>query len=99
MDDERSRAQRELEEEAEHLTGGPGVVASKTQARGSLAGLVGGLVVGAILGAIVGVLFFQGTLGIVISVIAFATGGATFGGLAGGSFAPRKKLEGSEADV
>lgn len=98
VDDARSRAQRELEEEAEHLTGGPGVVASKTQARGSIAGVGAGVVIGAILGLIVGFLFFQGTLGIMISVIAFATGGATFGGLAGGSFAPRKKLEGSEAD-
>ncbi len=98
MDDARSRAQRELEEEAEHLTGGPGVVASKTQARGSIAGVVVGAVAGALIGLIVGVLFFEGALGITVSVISFATGGATFGGLAGGSFAPRKKLEGSEAD-
>ncbi len=98
MDDARSRAQRELEEEAEHLTGGPGVVASKTQARGSIAGVVVGAVAGALIGLIVGLLFFEGTLGITVSVISFATGGATFGGLAGGSFAPRKKLEGSEAD-
>ncbi len=98
MDDARSRAQRELEEEAEHLTGGPGVVASKTQARGSLGGIAVGTVVGALIGLVVGLLFFEGALGITVSVVAFATGGATFGGIAGGSFAPRKKLEGSEAD-
>jgi uncharacterized membrane protein len=74
------------------------VVASKTQARGSLGGVVAGALVGAILGALVGVLFFEGALGIVIAVVAFGFGGATFGGVAGGSFAPRRKLEGSEAD-
>lgn len=94
----RARGQRELEQEAEGFTGGPGVVASKTQARGGLGGIVAGTIVGAILGLIVGVLFFEGTLGIVIAVVAFAVGGATFGGVAGGSFAPRKKLDGSEAD-
>ncbi len=98
MSDARERAKKELEEEAEGFTGGPGVVASKTQARGSLAGIVVGVVVGAILGLIVGAIFFQGTLGIVIGVVSFAFGGATFGGLAGGSFGPRHKLEGSEAD-
>lgn len=96
--DPRARGQRELEEEAEGFTGGPGVVASKTQARGSLGGIVAGVVGGAILGLIVGAMFFSGTLGLIISVVVFATAGATFGGVAGGSFAPRKKLEGSEAD-
>ena len=94
----RAQGQRELEEEAEGFTGGPGVVASKTQARGSLGGMLAGAIVGAILGLIIGVLFFEGTLGIVIAAIVFAVGGATFGGVAGGSFAPRKKLDGSEAD-
>ena len=94
----RSRGQRELEQEAEGFTGGPGVVASKTQARGGLGGMIAGIVVGAILGLIVGALFFSGSLGLIISVVAFAMAGATFGGVAGGSFAPRKKLEGSEAD-
>jgi hypothetical protein len=96
--DARSRGQRELEEEADGFTGGPGVVASKSQARGSLGGIVAGAIVGAILGLVVGALFFEGSLGLVIAVVAFAVGGATFGGVAGGSFAPRKKLEGSEAD-
>lgn len=97
-DEARSQGQRELEQEAEGFTGGPGVVASKTQARGSLGGIAVGAIVGAVLGLIVGALFFPGTLGLIISAVAFAMAGATFGGVAGGSFAPRKKLEGSEAD-
>lgn len=98
MADDGDRAKRELEQEAEGFAGGPGVAASKTQARGAVGGVGIGAVVGAVLGLIVGFLFFNGTLGIVISVIAFAVGGATFGGVAGGSFKPRQKLDGSEAD-
>ncbi len=98
MADPRARRKRELEEEAEGFTGGPGVAASKTQARGAVGGIGLGTVAGGIVGLLVGLLFFEGALGIVISVVAFAVGGATFGGLAGGSFRPRQKLEGSEAD-
>lgn len=96
--DPRTHGQQELEKEAEGFTGGPGVVASKSQARGGLGGLAAGAVVGALLGLLVGALFFDGALGVVIAVVAFAVGGATFGGVAGGFVAPRKKLEGSEAD-
>lgn len=99
MNDTRGAGQRELEREANGFTGGPGVVASKSQARGSLGGIAGGIIVGAIIGLIVGLLFFDGTLGIIITVIAFAVGGATFGGVAGGFVRPRQKLEGSEADT
>ena len=98
MEDPRTRGKRELEEEAEGFTGGPGVIASKSQARGAAGGVALGAVAGAIIGLVIGLLFFEGALGIVISVVAFAVGGVTFGGLAGGSFRPRQKLEGSEAD-
>lgn len=98
MTDARSRAKRNLEEEAEGFTGGPGVVASKTQARGAAGGIGIGTVLGALLGLVIGLLFFEGALGIIIAVVAFAVGGATFGGMAGGAFRPRQKLEGSEAD-
>jgi hypothetical protein len=96
--DARTRGQRELEQEAEGFTGGPGVVASKTQARGSLGGIAAGVIVGALLGLVVGALFFEGSLGLLISVVALAFAGATFGGVLGGSVAPAKKLDGSEAD-
>lgn len=98
MSDPRGEAQRELEREAEGFTGGPGVVASKSQARGGLAGIAGGAIVGAILGIVVGLIFFSGGLGLIISVVAFAAGGATFGGVAGGFVRPRQKLDGTEAD-
>lgn len=98
MADPRARGKRELEEEAEGFTGGPGIAASKTQARGALGGIGIGALAGAVIGLLVGLLFFQGALGIVISVIAFAVAGATFGGIVGGSFRPRHKLDGSEAD-
>lgn len=97
-DARRTAAQQELEREAEGFTGGPGVVASKSQARGSLAGIVGGAILGAILGLIVGLIFFDGALGTIISVVAFAVGGATFGGVSGGYVRPRQKLDATEAD-
>ena len=98
MNDVRDAGQRELEREADGFTGGPGVVATKSQARGSLGGIAGGAVVGALLGLIIGVLFLEGALGVIIATVAFAVGGATFGGVAGGFVRPRQKLEGSEAD-
>lgn len=98
MAEERSDTQRDLEREAEGFTGGPGVVASKSQAHGSLGGIAGGAIIGAVLGLIVGLIFFDGMLGVLISLIAFAVGGATFGGVAGGFVKPRQELEGSEAD-
>lgn len=98
MADDRTNAQRELEREADSFTGGPGVVASKSQARGGLAGIAGGTIIGAVLGLIVGLIFLEGTLGVVIAVVAFAAGGATFGGVTGGFVRPRQKLEGTEAD-
>ena len=98
MADARSRAKEELAQEAEGFTGGPGVTASKTQARGAVGGTMVGAIIGAVVGLLVGLVFFEGALGIAIAVIAFGVGGATFGGVAGGSFRPRKKLQGSEAD-
>ena len=93
-----SAPKTELEQEAEGFTGGPGVVASKSQARGSLGGIGVGVIAGGLLGLVVGLIFFSGALGVIIAVVAFAVGGAVFGGVAGGAVAPRKKLEGSEAD-
>ncbi len=98
MNDARSTGQHDLEREADSFTGGPGVVASKSQARGSVGGIVLGAIIGAIVGVIVGLIFFTGALGVIISTVAFAVGGATFGGVAGGFVKPRQELEGTEAD-
>ncbi len=95
----RSKAQAEMAEEAEHFTGGPGVIATKSQARGGLGGTVLGAVIGAVLGLVAGALFFEGTPGVVISVVAFAAGGGTCGAIVGAFVRPRQKLEGSETEA
>lgn len=97
---ERARAHAEMAEEAEHFTGGPGVIATKSQARGGMGGTVLGTIVGALVGLLIGMAFFEGTPGIVMSVVAFAAGGATCGALIGAFVRPRQKVEGSgtEAD-
>ncbi len=100
MADDRAEARRRMREEAESLTAGPGVVASKSQARGSLAGIVAGTVAGAVLGLIVALIAFSETgRAIVISVLAFAVAGATFGGVAGGFVKPRRKLQHTDTDA
>ena len=95
---DRERAQQELRDEAEGMAAGPGVVASKSQTSGAIGGVILGGVLGAIVGLMVGLIFFEGAVGIVISVIAFALAGAIGFGVSGGFVRPRQKLEGSEAD-
>ena len=100
MTDDRTEARQEMREEAESLTGGPGVVASKSQARGGLAGAITGAVIGAIVGLVIGLLAFSETgRAIVISVVSFAVAGATFGGVVGGFVTSRRKLQRTDADV
>lgn len=89
----------EMHGEVDSFTGGPGVVATKSQARGGLAGAVVGAIVGALLGLLVGVLFLDAGSGIVIAVVAFAVAGATTGGVAGGFVQPRRKGVGDSTDV
>ena len=88
---------REEEETAEHLTGGPGIVATKSQARGALGGIVIGAIVGAIIGLIVGLLL-QGP-SIWIAPIVFAVGGLVAAGVFGGYFNSQRKRERSAVDV
>jgi membrane associated rhomboid family serine protease len=95
----REKEHEQLRREAEGFTAGPGVVASKTQARGSLAGVLIGVVVGAVLGIIIGVAVFDANRSVVITAVAVAIAGAVFGGVTGGFVGPRKKLEGTEADT
>ncbi|CAN5654824.1 hypothetical protein BH24ACT26_BH24ACT26_12230 [soil metagenome] len=100
MPDERAQARKDMRHEAEHLTSGPGLVASKSQARGSLAGIVAGILGGAALGLVVALIAFSGsTRAIVISVIAFAVAGMTFGGVVGGFVKPRRKLQETDTDA
>ena len=100
MADDRTEARQEMREETESLTGGPGVVATKSQARGGLAGTFLGAIVGAIIGLVVGLLAFSETgRAIVISVVCFAVGGATFGAVVGGFLVPRRKLQRTDTDA
>ena len=97
MDVERAGARREVREEGEGFTGGPGVVASKSQARGALVWTVVGTIAGALLGLLGGSIVFGGA-GTAIAAVVGAVAGATFGGTAGGFLAPRRRLDGTEAD-
>ena len=103
MQDDRTVPPEDIREETDAFTGGPGVAATKSQARGSLLGGGLGIVAGAIIGVIVGLLasailgFEQ--RGVIISIVVFGVAGVTFGGVAGGFLRPRQKLPKSEADT
>lgn len=92
---DREVAEAEMRDELEGLVAGPGVIASKTMTRGSLAGAIIGAVVGAVIGFLVGAAVFGSqsgasrTVGIVAAVVAFAAGLATAGAVMGGFFKPR----------
>ncbi len=94
---ERPESEREAARaETESFTGGPGVVATKSQARGGVMGAVIGAVVGAALGLVIGLLADVLVVGIVVG----AVGGSVVGGVAGGGQNPKQKLgEGSEEDA
>ena len=76
MDDERARARQDMREEAEGFTGGPGVVASKSQARGSLLWTVIATIVGALVGLLVGALAFEGEGAVITAVVGAVAGAA-----------------------
>ena len=92
---DREVAEAEMRDELEGLVAGPGVIASKTMSRGSLAGAIIGVVVGAVLGFLVGAAVFGSqsgpsrTIGLVAAVVAFAAGLSTAGAVMGGFFKPR----------
>lgn len=89
----------DMEREAEHFTGGPGIVATRSQARGGLAGIVIGGLIGAVIGAIIGAIAFQGTKGLIIGAVVVAVAGATAGGVSGGVVATDKNVTRGDADV
>jgi hypothetical protein len=96
MADRQEVERREIASEADSMVGGPGVVATKSQARGALFGAGLGAVVGAVLGLIVGSLV---DLPVVVTIVGAVAGGV-FGGVAGGGQNPKQKLGGrSEGDT
>jgi hypothetical protein len=91
-DREERSAQRD--EATQGLTGGPGVVATKSQAQGATAGIA----IGAIVGLVVGLIALEGGA-IAIPIITFAVGGAVAAGVFGGYFKSQKTREDRAADV
>lgn len=83
--EERLPTKREMAEEGDGVVVGPGVVTTKSQAKGGLAGIALGGFLGALLGAILGAFIFGGVFGIVITAICFAFAGGTIGVLLGGA--------------
>ena len=94
---ERPESKRERQyEETDSFTGGPGVVATKSQARGGLLGAVIGGVIGALLGLVIGLLADVLVVGIVVGAVA----GSVVGGVAGGGQnAKRARANPDEADA
>ncbi|MDQ3987214.1 MAG: hypothetical protein M3280_12050 [Actinomycetota bacterium] len=88
---ERRRAQAETDS----LTGGPGIVATKSQARGALAGIAVGALVGLVIGIILGLIIDA----LIVAPIVTTVAGAVVGGVAAGGQNPKQKLGSkSEAD-
>lgn len=90
---------RAMREEAEHLTGGPGIVMTKSQARGGLGGALLGLFVGALVGLVIGLIAFDGDMGRLVSIVACSVAGLVAGGVAGGITGPMEKMEKSATDT
>src|SRR3712207_5877871 len=81
---QRVPSEREVVEEGDSVLAGPGVVATKSQTRGGIAGISLGGGAGALVGALLGALIFGGIPGIVITAVCFAFAGGTIGVLVGG---------------
>ena len=87
MNDPQERTWAEMEAESEHLTGGPGVVATKSQAQGAIGGGFVGAVIGGLIGLGIGLIAFDGTTTI-ITIIVGVVAGLVFGGVSGGIALP-----------
>ena len=83
-DQQRVPTEREVVEEGDSVLVGPGVVATKSQARGGLTGIFLGGAAGAVIGALLGALIFSGTTGILITAVCLAFAGGTIGVMVGG---------------
>jgi uncharacterized membrane protein len=92
MSTERVPSEREVQSEADSFTGGPGVVATKSQARGGIAGAAVGALIGAIMGALIGLLFLGGGSSTIITAVVGAVAGAVALGVFGGIFNSAKNV-------
>lgn len=97
-------ADAEMRAEGDSFVGGPGLVATKSQSKGSVWGIAAGALVGGLLGLGIGALLF-GPLGMIVTAVTGVVGGATVGGVLGGVVRPQRKavpkrsLEGYQATV
>ncbi len=90
--EERQPTRREVHEEGDGAVVGPGVVATKSQAKGATGGIMLGGFLGIVVGAILGSLIFGGMFGIIITAVCFAFAGGTIGALVGGSEASKSNV-------
>ena len=96
MVEEQGRESKEIAGETDAMVTGPGVVATKSQARGGAIGFIVGAIVGALIGLVVGLLVDA----MVVTIIVGAVAGSVFGGVMAGGQNPKQKLgRGSEGDV
>ena len=84
-------------ETAEHMEVGPGVVATKSQAKGASGGILIGGLIGAVIGFVVGLI--AGGAAIWIAPIVFAIAGAVALGVFGGFLKSQETREDSRVDV
>lgn len=84
-------------EAADHLTVGPGLVATKSQAKGAGGGFLIGAVVGAVIGLVIG-LVAQGPV-LWIAPIVFAVGGGVASAVFGGYYKSQETREESATDA
>lgn len=100
MATESEGTRRSMEDEGEGLVLGPGVLATRSQARGTGAGFLLGLFAGALFGLVAGIVIFQGRTGaIVITIVAFAVAGVVAGHLVGAIVQSKQVAETESADV
>jgi uncharacterized protein YcfJ len=87
-------------EPGDSMVAGPGVVATKSQAKGSMMWALIGAIVGGLFGAIIGA-FMGGGGAMVIAIVCFAAAGAIGGGTVGGFVRPKSDtpMEGGSAGI
>jgi hypothetical protein len=95
-DPERQETMREEVEGIGHAAPAP---VTKSQGTGAALGFFPGAVIGVFIGSIIGLLFFEGTMGVIISAAVVAVAGAVFAGVAGGITKSMKKEQTRGPDV
>jgi hypothetical protein len=75
-------------EPGDSMVAGPGVVATKSQTKGSIIWALVGAVIGAVIGLLVGLLIGGGSA-VIIAMLCFAAAGVVGGGTVGGFVRPK----------